>query len=180
VSYVRAIALDPANGQAHNNRGVVLTRLGRLADAVASHDRAIALDPSKGGRHENRGIALAVQGELGDALAEFDLAEQLDPEHTGEARIWAGAILWQRGDSAGARDRFARTGNRIVGCTPFHTVVLETIAQCGTGQVDTQRLQNALDLRVVGDRVEPRALYDLLSDPPLPGIEAIRRIVESE
>jgi len=48
------------------------------------------------------------------------------------------------------------------------------------GQVGTQRLQDALNLRVALDRAEPTAIFDLLSDPPLPGIEDIRRIVESE
>jgi hypothetical protein len=79
-----------------------------------------------------------------------------------------------------ARDRFANIGNRIAGCTTFHTVELETIALCGVGQFDTQRLADAVNLRMSGDRAEPTALFDLLSDAPMPGIHDIRRIVESE
>jgi hypothetical protein len=180
ASYDRAIALDPNNSQAHNNRGVVLIWLGQLTDAVASHERAIVLDLMKGDRHQSRGIALALLGELGDALAEFELAEHFSPEDTGKAGVWAAAILWYCGDPAAARDRFANIGKRFTGCSPFHTIVLETIALCGVGQVDTQRLQDALDLRVVSDRAESRGLFGLLSNPPLAGIEDIRRIVESD
>jgi hypothetical protein len=63
---------------------------------------------------------------------------------------------------------------------PFYTIQWETIALCGVGQFDTQRLADAVDLRIGGDRAEPTALYDLLSDPPLPGIQDIRRTMESE
>jgi hypothetical protein len=72
------------------------------------------------------------------------------------------------------------SATELPGASAFHTVELETIAMCGVGQFDTQRLADAVNLRMGGDRAEPTAFYDLLSDPLLPGIEDIRRIVESE
>ena len=41
-------------------------------------------------------------------------------------------------------------------------------------------LLNALHLRAPGDRTETRAIYDLLMDPPLTGIERLRAIVEQD
>ncbi len=44
--YDRITALEPGIAEAHNNRGLVLHRLARPAEALASCDRAIALSPS--------------------------------------------------------------------------------------------------------------------------------------
>ncbi|MGW5718340.1 tetratricopeptide repeat protein [Amycolatopsis sp. NPDC003865] len=182
TAHDQAIALNPDNGDYHNNRGITLQRLGRLEESLTAFDQAIALNPDDGDYHSNRGIALATIGELSEALAEFDVAEQLSPGHTGEARIWAGAILWHRQDIAGARDRFARAENRVTGCSPFRTVELETIALCGVEQANDyeRRLRDSLSLRTPGDRLESQVMYDLLSDPPLPGIDQIRSIVASD
>jgi tetratricopeptide (TPR) repeat protein len=156
----RAIAADPGNAKAHSNRGKALTEFGP---------------------HHNRGILLAEMGELDDALAELDRAEGLDPDWAGEGSAWAGAILWHQRDSAGARDRFARVQNRVGGCTPFRTAEMEAVALCGLGQPDEaeQRLLGSLPSRTTGDLAEPRGLYDLLSDPPLPGIDRLRAIADS-
>jgi hypothetical protein len=44
----------------------------------------------------------------------------------------------------------------------------------------TGRLRRALPLRAAGDRAEPRAIYDLLTDPPLPGIDRLRAIIDAD
>jgi tetratricopeptide (TPR) repeat protein len=181
AAYDRALALDPDNAWAHSNRGVALRALGRLEEALAAYDQALVLDPDYTDAHENRGIFLAVVGDLDGALADFDAADRLNPAGSGEGRTWAGAILWHRRDAAAARGRFARVGGRVTGCTPFHTSEMEAIALCGLGQPDNaeQHLLSAVPHRHAGDRAEPRAIYDMLADPPLPGIDRLRAIIDN-
>lgn len=181
AAYDQSIALDPGDAVPHSNRGLALVALGRNEEALAAYDDAIALVPGEFGPHHNRGILLAEMGQLDDALTELDHAEALDPDWAGESSAWAGAILWHQRDSAGARDRFARGQGRVGGCTPFRTAEMEAVALCGLGRPDEaeRRLLDALPRRAPGDLTEPRGLYDLLSDPPLPGIDRLRAIVDS-
>src|SRR5262249_52408487 len=60
--YDRIIALEPSIAEAHNNRGLVLHRLFRPAEALESCDRAIALTPQLSDAHINRGNALRALG----------------------------------------------------------------------------------------------------------------------
>ena len=88
--------------------------------------------------------------------------------------------MWHQQDTAGAQERFMRVAGRVTGCTPFHAAEMEAIALCGLGQADAaeQHLLAAVPRRVPGDRAEPRAIYGLMSDPPLPGTERLREIAE--
>ena len=181
AAYERAIELDPNYSYAHTNRGIALRALGRLEDALAAYDRAIALNPNTSGRHANKGIVLAETGHLDGALVELDTAARLDPTKSGEAITWAGAILWHRRDAIAARGRFAQVRGHVTGCTPFHTAELEAIAMCGLGQPDTaeQHLLSAVSQRAIGDRAELTKIYELLANPPLPGIDRLRVITEN-
>jgi len=181
AAFDQALALDPENTSSLH-RGVALVALGRYEDALAAFDQALALDPDNGRTHESKGITLAVIGNFDQALAEFDTAGRLAPTGAGEGRAWAGAILWHRRDAAGARDQFALVKSRVTGCTPFRTAEMEALALCGLGQPDDveKRLLDAMHLRAPGDRAGPRPIYDLLSDPPLPGIDRLRAIVDND
>jgi tetratricopeptide (TPR) repeat protein len=182
VTYDKAVALDPDNDASHSNRAIALLALGRVEEALAACDRALALDPDNAASHEGKGIFLAVTGNLDAALVEFDTADRLNLARTGEGRTWAGAILWHRRDPAAARDRFAQVGGRVVACTPFHTAEMEAIALCGLGQHDKaeQRLLSVASHRAAGDRAQPQAIYDLLADPPMPGIDRLRAIIDND
>ncbi len=180
-AYDASIALDPRDAVPRSNRGLALTALGRRADALAAYDAAIALVPREFGPHLNRGILLAEMGELDAALTELDHAEGLDPDWAGEGSAWAGAIRWHRRDSVGARDRFARVQGRVGGCTVFRTAEMEALALCGLGQPEAaeKHLLRCLARRTPGDLTEPRGLYELLSEPRLPGIDQLRLLVDS-
>ena len=181
AAHDRAIELDPNYSPAQTNRGNALHALGRFEDALATYDRAIALNPNVPTRHVNKGIVLAVTGHLDSALAKFDTAARLDPIGSGEAIAWAGAILWHRRDAIAARGRFALVRGRVIGPTPFHAAELEAIALCGLGQPDSaeQHLLSVVSQRAIGDRAEPTKIYELLADPPLPGIDRLRAIIEN-
>jgi tetratricopeptide (TPR) repeat protein len=65
----------------HSNLGLCYRRLGRLREAIESHQRSIALDPVNSSRHSNLAVALQEEGRVADALAAFDRALQLDPQN---------------------------------------------------------------------------------------------------
>ena len=182
AAYERALAQDADNAYNQCGRANTLVTLGRFEEAIAAYDRAIALEPDSRFLHENKGIALAVIGQLDSALAEFGISNNLAPTGGGEGAAWAGAILWHRKDKASANRWFARVQGRVTECTPFRTAEMEAIALCALGKpVEAEiLLREALHLRAPGDRGEPRAIYNLLSDPLLPGINRLREIAEND
>jgi Tfp pilus assembly protein PilF len=80
-----AVARDPGNADAFVNRGTVLHKLGRLAEAAVSFDRAIALNPAHALAFHGRGHVLRDMNRLDDALASYDQAVTICPDR---ADIW--------------------------------------------------------------------------------------------
>ncbi len=66
--YDRALALNPKDANAHNNLGVALAALGRIADAIVRHEHALDLDPENARAHYNLGLALTAQGRTDEAV----------------------------------------------------------------------------------------------------------------
>ena len=85
--YDKVMALEPAIAEVHNNRGLILERLGRHADALASYDKALALDASLSDAHVNRGNALHQLQRHDAALNAYDAALALAPD---AAAAWLG------------------------------------------------------------------------------------------
>jgi tetratricopeptide (TPR) repeat protein len=181
AAHYKALEFHPDDAATLNNLGATLQQLGRFTDAVAAHDRALAIAPDNATAHANKGIALAVTGDLDNALAEFEAACRLDPPNAGESSAWTGAIMWHRGDDTAARQHFARVTGSLAEHTPFHRAELEAIARCALSEPDSaaERLLAALSLRSAADRARPQAIYDLLVDPPLPGIDRLRGIIDN-
>lgn|SRR5262245_12805854 len=98
AAYDRILALEPNAAEIHNNRGLVLARLGRHAEALNSYDRAIALNPAFANAHSNRGNALHELSRHGEALAAYERALALAPDL---AESWLG-----RGNALSALKRF--------------------------------------------------------------------------
>jgi tetratricopeptide (TPR) repeat protein len=178
AAYGQALALEPNDAWFHSNHGLELLGLGRTTEALAALTRAVSLAPRSPNLRTNRALALAAVGDLDRALAEVDMAGNASPTKEGEGNSLAGAILWHRRDMVMARDRFSLVKGRVGGCTPFHAAELEAIALCALGQPDEahRQLLAAVPLRVPGDDTEPETIYDLLSDPPLLGIDRLREI----
>jgi tetratricopeptide (TPR) repeat protein len=179
AAYGLALALEPDDAWFHSNRGVELLAMGRTMEALAALNWAVSLAPRSPGLRTNKALALVAVGDLDRALAEVDMARNASPTEEGEGNSLAGAILWHRGDMVMARDRFSLVKGRVTGCTPFRTAELEAIALCALGQPDKahRHLLAAVPLRVPGDDTDAETIYDLLSDPPLPGIDRLREIV---
>jgi Flp pilus assembly protein TadD len=80
----------------HNNLGVVLTKQGRVEEAMAQYDQALRLKPDQADAHTNRGTIFFKQGRLEEALTELVEAVRLDPRNS-EAHNNLGALLARQG-----------------------------------------------------------------------------------
>jgi predicted O-linked N-acetylglucosamine transferase (SPINDLY family) len=75
----RAIHINPAYAEAHNNRGTVLHSLQQFQEAVAAYDRAIQLNPTYAEAHNNRANSLHSLHLYQQALESSDHAIALNP-----------------------------------------------------------------------------------------------------
>lgn len=75
-----AIALDPRNPAAHNDRGCVYLIMGQYEMALADFDQAIVLFPKRAYYHKNRSVTLRKMKRYEEALAAVDQAIALDPK----------------------------------------------------------------------------------------------------
>ncbi len=105
--YDRIIELEPRIAEVHNNRGLALQTLGRLADSLASYDRALDLSPNFSDAHVNRGNALHALSRPDEALAAYEHALALNADRA-EAHLGRGNLLCDMGrhdDALMAYDR---------------------------------------------------------------------------
>lgn len=80
-SYNQALATDPENPVAWNNKGLILAVAGNYAEALKCHLKAIELDPKHVDAISNVGMAYTKMGELGKALEWYERALDIDPRH---------------------------------------------------------------------------------------------------
>jgi len=91
----KAIACDPQNAAAFNNRGLALQALGRSNAALASYDRAIAIKPDYALAHFNRGNALKDLARPDDAVDSYRKAIAIQADFA-EAHFNLGVIQGER------------------------------------------------------------------------------------
>jgi tetratricopeptide (TPR) repeat protein len=77
----RAVAVQPGNAAAHNNRGVVLKDLRRFDQALDSYQRALELKPDFAAAHNNRGNVLIELRRFEEALCCYDRALQINADY---------------------------------------------------------------------------------------------------
>ncbi len=65
---------------ARYNAGVIASRQGKLADAIAEYKTAIGMKPDFAAAHYNLGNELAQTGRLDEAIAEYREAVRLEPD----------------------------------------------------------------------------------------------------
>jgi tetratricopeptide (TPR) repeat protein len=95
----KVLASDPRHADALNTRGVVLTKLRRCAEALASYDAALAVAPDRVDIEINRGTVLLELDRFDEALASFDKALTRDPDNV--------TALVNRGNACIKDKRFA-------------------------------------------------------------------------
>jgi tetratricopeptide (TPR) repeat protein len=77
----RAIALDGANPEFHNNIGGAYHIRGELDTAISHYRRALALNPDFVEAHLNLGKALYVQGNLNEAISQYRRVISIRADH---------------------------------------------------------------------------------------------------
>ena len=97
----QALEAAPQRAALHHNRGVVLQRLSRPAQALAAHDHALALGlasaPGAADAHYNRGNSLQSLGRSADALVAYSASLALMPQHA-LALYDSARLRWRLGD----------------------------------------------------------------------------------
>ena len=80
-SYNTAIKADPENPIAWNNKGLILTIVGKYKEALACHMKALELDGVYIDAISNIGMIYAKMKKFEDAMEYYDAALELHPEH---------------------------------------------------------------------------------------------------
>jgi tetratricopeptide (TPR) repeat protein len=99
------IAKEPRNADAHYARGFVLSRSGKLEEAVAAYDKAFELDATLADAPYNAGVVLGRMGKPKEAVVRFDRALGVNKKHV-DAAYNAGQIYYDLEDHAKAAARW--------------------------------------------------------------------------
>jgi hypothetical protein len=118
-------------------------------------------------------------GQYVDALTEFGMATATGTGRSTEtADVWSAAIAWHREDPQEAHRLFEQAAGKWMAMNRCESVNMQAVASCALGNVNS-----AADLlRGQADSADPATrdvlsrLYDLLGDPPMPGIDRLRAI----
>lgn len=95
---LRAIELDRANPDNHNNLGVIYRRKGLYMDAEVEIRAAIALAPERPEPHHNLAVILLRLNKVDEAIAELRTAIGLDSNYTPALRL-GGFLALEKGDN---------------------------------------------------------------------------------
>ncbi len=85
-AYEKYQQMDVNSDAAWNNKGVILTKLGKFNEALDCFDQALSLNPGVSDTWLNRGIALVKLNEYHEAMDCYDRALQLDPNNENAKR----------------------------------------------------------------------------------------------
>ena len=78
----KGVSLNPSLPNAHNSKGSVLHKMGRILEAKAAFEEAIRCNPSYANAHFNLGLVLYQTGNVTGALHQFRTTLKVDPSHT--------------------------------------------------------------------------------------------------
>jgi Flp pilus assembly protein TadD len=124
IHYREAARLTPMSPAVHHAFGVLLSELGRKAEARVELEAAVRLDPTVAAAYYDLGIVLGELGEGRQAEVAYRTVLELEPGHA-NAYNNLGVILAKRGDLAAAEDMFARA----LAIDPDHTDATENLAR---------------------------------------------------
>ncbi len=106
ADYDKAIALDPSNARAFNNRALAHVALGQTDQALADYAAAIKLDPGYTRAYQNRLRLLEQRGDLKGMATDYHQLAALDPKNAARYHYREGSALHGLRDFAGARQAY--------------------------------------------------------------------------
>jgi Flp pilus assembly protein TadD len=83
AAFRRALLLNPADSDMHNNLGIVYISQGKFEPAIGAFKLALKADPNNAEAYNQLGNAYAKLGRGNDAIAAYREALRLDPGHRG-------------------------------------------------------------------------------------------------
>lgn len=178
-AFTSALQREPGIGQVRFDRAQVLRKLGRYPEALADYDQALRLVPGLTSAREQKGITLAMAGQYDDALTEFGMATAAATgRSTQTADVWSAAIAWHRDDPREAHRLFEQAAGKPMGMNRCESVNMQAVVSCALGNVNSAAdlLRGQADTANPAIREVLSRLYDLLGDPPMPGIDRLRAI----
>ncbi len=92
----KSININPQFAVAWNNKVIVLVRLGRYEEALATSDKSININPQNADSWNNKGSVLDQLGRYEEALAAYDKSIAINPQDA-ENRYNKGLILYEMG-----------------------------------------------------------------------------------
>ncbi len=119
-SFLRRALQGIDDAVTHYDRGVVLTPLGRPAEAMAEYQHALDRNPHHVEARNNLAVGLIRQGELEQAARELARVLEIDPEHA-DAHTNLGIVF----ASQGQPDRAAQEFQEALRLNPEHTQARE-------------------------------------------------------
>ncbi len=154
-----ALAEKPADADAHNVHGLVLSAAGRHEEAAAAYGRAAGLAPDNATFSANHGIALQMGSRPELSLGPLRRAVELDPS-AAYAYQWLGAVHRRTGDEARALVEYRRALELLrkeVERWPFYREAWQrTVSVCQA----LGDYRGADQAREVLKRIERDGLYD--------------------
>ncbi len=82
ADFTTAIGIDPANGEAFNNKGLYFTESGRIDSALIYFDKAILLKKDFYQAYYNKGNAFAKLNDFNNAIAQYQQSLKINPSYT--------------------------------------------------------------------------------------------------
>ena len=107
AKFSELLTLIPDDAVLHNNNGLVLRRLGRLAEAEVAYQRAMALRPSYAEAMNNLALVLQEDGRKDEAGVWFAKAVSTDPSYA-IGHLNYGLFLEQLGSLRDARSHYTK------------------------------------------------------------------------
>jgi tetratricopeptide (TPR) repeat protein len=131
------LRLNPNEGSAHYNLGLIWDALGQFGKAIPEYQRAMQLEPDCSEMEDNLGAAQGQFNMLPEAIFHFQKAIELDPKNSTAYRN-LGSALAQSGRYQEAVDAYSRA----LELTPDSTILYDNI---GTALLKLGRVDEAKD-----------------------------------
>lgn len=110
---LKASTLNPADGEAHLNLGIILEERGEAAEAVERYRKAIEINPDEADAHFRLGRIARREKRYAEAIDHFNSVVSVDENHA-QSEVWreVGSTYLDAGQLEDARSAFERYADR--------------------------------------------------------------------
>lgn len=150
---LEAASINPHDGEAQYQLGLIHQERRQYAEAVRRFERAVEIDPTETDAHFQLGRIARRQGRLDEALARFETVLRLDEKHSsGEAHRELGAVYLALGRAVDAHRELSIYTER----RPYDPEGLYYYGQALAAGGDAARAREMYARAVEADRTAPR------------------------